>query len=352
MHALRNKLPPALVAVAGTTVAVVERRRAARARAEAHAAGRRGQMLEELGAVVRGLYSSADVRADVCEAARTIGQGIVALLYEPVLGAERLRTTAIAGFTAPHAEVPLRSHSALIQAYRTGRATLLTENVAERVGSKEHWRASGSPESVLYEPVLQGGTPVGVLVVGWRGQVRHDGPQVTVVELLAHEIANVIARGDALAELADIASTDSLTGLPNRRTWDSQLVQASRGRQKFTIAILDLDHFKEYNDSRGHASGDRLFKETASTWREEIRAGDLLARIGGEEFGLLLPGCGAERAAEVVERLRLAVVGESTCSAGFAERRVGESSISVMARADEALYRAKAEGRDRTCTAG
>ena len=87
--------------------------------------------------------------------------------------------------------------------------------------------------------------------------------------------------------------------------------------------MLDLDHFKEFNDTYGHPAGDRLLRETAAAWREELRAGDFVARLGGDEFALLLPNCNAANALEVVERLRQRIPSEQTCSAGIAAHGPG-----------------------------
>ena len=125
-----------------------------------------------------------------------------------------------------------------------------------------------------------------------------------MVALLAHEVAAVISRADALDHLSDEALTDALTGLPNRRAWERQLRQLSAVGQQLAIGMLDLDHFKEFNDTYGHPAGDRLLKETAAAWRDQLRPGDVLARVGGEEFGLLLLDCDAHTASEVVDRLR------------------------------------------------
>jgi diguanylate cyclase (GGDEF)-like protein len=113
--------------------------------------------------------------------------------------------------------------------------------------------------------------------------------------------------------------------------------------------MLDFDHFKEFNDTQGHPAGDRLLRETAAAWREELRAGDLVARLGGDEFALLLPDCNAANALEVVERLRLRIPSEQTCSAGIATCMPGSPPEALMARADTALYEAKTAGRNRTC---
>jgi diguanylate cyclase (GGDEF)-like protein len=340
----------ALLSVAvSSIIGLATQRLVGMARQRAEEARTREWMLQQVSTVMRSLFGSPQVRIDVCEAARTIGDGTVAVLYEPVLGTHMMRSTAVVGLDAEQIEIPIDRPSAVRDAFRTGRGILITEGIEQHVGSRELWEASGSPASVLYEPLLRGSEPIGVLVVGWTDAVQFGSPRVTVVELLAHEAAAVITRADTLTQLSDMAETDPLTGLPNRRAWDVGIAQLLGEGAEFTVAMLDFDHFKQYNDTYGHPAGDRLLKETAALWREQLRSGDLLARLGGEEFGLLLLGCDAVHATEVIERLRGAVYGERTCSAGFAVRQPGESSDAVMKRADEALYEAKAAGRDRTC---
>lgn len=116
-----------------------------------------------------------------------------------------------------------------------------------------------------------------------------------------------------------------------------------------TIAMLDLDNFKRFNDTFGHPAGDRLLKETTAAWRDALRPEDLVARLGGEEFGLLLFDCDLAAAVSVTDRLRDLVTHDQTCSLGMAVRHRDEPLDAVMARADRALYNAKAAGRDRAC---
>jgi diguanylate cyclase (GGDEF)-like protein len=152
-------------------------------------------------------------------------------------------------------------------------------------------------------------------------------------------------------QLSETARTDVLTGLPNRRAWDEglgrELSSAARAGAPTCVAILDLDHFKQFNDTRGHQAGDALLKEAAAAWRGELRPRDFLARYGGEEFALVLPDCTMESAGRVVERLRAATPADQTCSAGIACWDGSESADSLVARADGALYQAKKSGRDR-----
>jgi diguanylate cyclase (GGDEF)-like protein len=158
------------------------------------------------------------------------------------------------------------------------------------------------------------------------------------------------------AELERLASTDTLTGLPNRRVWEDalprELARSVRTGSPVAIAILDLDHFKYYNDTHGHQGGDLLLKEIAAQWPGELRESDLLARYGGEEFALLLPDCGTTDLEPVVEKVRLATPAGVTTSAGAAVWDGIEEAGELVRRADDALYAAKRGGRDRTIVAG
>jgi diguanylate cyclase (GGDEF)-like protein len=115
--------------------------------------------------------------------------------------------------------------------------------------------------------------------------------------------------------------------------------------------MLDLDHFKRYNDQQGHQAGDRLLKRLAGAWSTELRATDILVRYGGEEFALALPGCEIEDAMATVERLRRVIPSGQTCSAGIACWDGEELGSELLDRADRALYEAKRSGRDRTVLA-
>jgi diguanylate cyclase (GGDEF)-like protein len=110
--------------------------------------------------------------------------------------------------------------------------------------------------------------------------------------------------------------------------------------------MIDLDHFKEFNDERGHQAGDRFLKQAAAAWGVELRGTDFLARYGGEEFALALPGCTPEVAIEVAERMRVATPENETCSIGIASWDGVEEVSSLVGRADAALYEAKHRGRN------
>ncbi|HEX6689248.1 MAG TPA: sensor domain-containing diguanylate cyclase [Solirubrobacterales bacterium] len=158
-------------------------------------------------------------------------------------------------------------------------------------------------------------------------------------------------REDLLVEVKVLAGSDALTGLPNRRTLDEQLpremARARRASTPLCLAILDIDHFKAYNDARGHLAGDGMLRDCAEAWDSELRGEDIIVRYGGEEFLVLLPGASLDRAVATVERLRAVTPDGQTCSAGLACWDFIETAEDLLERADVALYAAKEAGRDR-----
>jgi diguanylate cyclase (GGDEF)-like protein/PAS domain S-box-containing protein len=162
-------------------------------------------------------------------------------------------------------------------------------------------------------------------------------------------------REQLLGEVQDLARHDALTGLPNRRALSEllprEMARVRRSRSPLCVAIVDIDHFKVYNDTHGHLSGDDLLREAAIAWDSALRAADEIVRFGGEEFLVLLPDTAMEQACEVVERLREATPRGQTCSAGLAIWDFVESTDDLLSRADKALYLAKAGGRNQLAEA-
>lgn len=140
----------------------------------------------------------------------------------------------------------------------------------------------------------------------------------------------------------ELARTDELTGLPNRRVWDRALPDAMavarRDGMPLAVILLDLNAFKQLNDEHGHHIGDQTLKACAAAWRPELRTADLLARVGGDEFAALLPGCDDLNAARLAERLRGATPHGPGASVGYAVSDGREGKAAVIARADGALY--------------
>ena len=156
---------------------------------------------------------------------------------------------------------------------------------------------------------------------------------------------------DKARQLDAIAHIDALTALPNRRAWDLELYRriasARRHGSPVVVAILDLDHFKRFNDEYGHQGGDELLSDAAALWRDELRPEDLLARYGGEEFGAIFDQSRLADADRIIERLQAVTPLGQTFSAGAAQWNGSESAEDLLARADAALYAAKRAGRNR-----
>lgn len=171
-----------------------------------------------------------------------------------------------------------------------------------------------------------------------------------------------LALRQALAREQLMARTDSLTGLYNRRHFLElalhECAVAERYGMPLAALLLDVDHFKQMNDTAGHQAGDEILRRIAQTVLQSVRKPDIAARYGGEEFILLLPGSRAEQAAVLAERIRESVAADSietqagrlktTVSVGIAAFGEEDTLEGLIWRADSALYRAKESGRNRT----
>lgn len=185
--------------------------------------------------------------------------------------------------------------------------------------------------------------------------------------LLLHYLDVWVRQVDALmvsltreSALARAAATDALTGLPNRRAGEAMIESALAAGKPLALLSIDVDHFKDVNDSHGHEAGDAVLCSLARTLAAHVRSSDTVCRWGGEEFLVVLTGPEADEAVRVAGRLRRAVRDESggwlvpvTVSVGIAWARLGQGTAAdVVRRADAAMYRAKRAGRDRVVVAG
>jgi diguanylate cyclase (GGDEF)-like protein len=172
-------------------------------------------------------------------------------------------------------------------------------------------------------------------------RARHATPDPTLASL-RREIEALTREVRALARRA---LADSLTGLGNRRTWDQQLsrelARARRSNEPLSVALLDLDDFKAFNDAHGHQAGDRLLIGVAAAWGSELRDVDVLCRWGGDEFAVLLPNCRRDPADGVIARLAAATPHQQSCAAGAACWDGWETAQELLARADQALDHSK-----------
>ena len=180
--------------------------------------------------------------------------------------------------------------------------------------------------------------------------------------IVSARVSNILNLQQATRKLELVASTDPLTGAFNRRHLDlvgiNELSRSKRYKSTFTILMLDIDHFKEVNDNYGHDIGDEELIETVAVIKKNIRGEDLLFRLGGEEFAVMLPETPKLAAFDTAERIRIAIsriVIQTpiaplcfTISIGIAENSQEDDNIDViLKRADESLYQAKSSGRNR-----
>ncbi len=299
-------------------------------------------------------------RIAVCNGACAVADAPVAALFEPdPHDPARLVATASAGSELRGMTIALdpEADDGAAHAFTAAEETFVTRDADEdEVTLDRDFMRRARVRSVLWHPVLRDHQPVGLLAIGWRELVAGISLRLqSMIELLGAEAAVAIGRADMLDELERLARTDELTSLPNRRDWEerlpSELARAARAERALCVAMLDLDHFKAYNDRRGHQAGDQLLTAAAAAWLGVLRPYDVLARYGGEEFSLLLPDVDLDDAVALIERLRAATPEGETCSAGVAVWDGEEGAGALVGRADAALYDAKRSGRDRVSVA-
>lgn len=325
-------------------------RKDAEVEAEAHAADL-AALADATAALSRSTVPE-EARLAICRAATRIAGADVAIMFEPEPGGTGLRSTAAEGVESTWESLPFVGHtSGAVRAFTSREPLFISDLEGDGIASRSLGRTG--VVSALWVPIVRGDSALGVIAVGFASLVEELPERVMrAMTPLAAEAAVAIERAQLLNRLARMARTDDLTGLPNRRAWHLELArELARSRREgmpLTIAMVDLDHFKAYNDRHGHQAGDRLLKQAAAAWREALRESDLLARYGGEEFTVALPGCSLEEAEDLIERLRSVTPEGESCSAGLAQWDRSERAEELIDRADQALYLAKQRGRDRT----
>jgi diguanylate cyclase (GGDEF)-like protein/putative nucleotidyltransferase with HDIG domain len=240
--------------------------------------------------------------------------------------------------------------------YRAGETFALADAAAVDTDDARRYAAYGL-RTVIGAPILVGGELWGALTVGSAepDAIRPDSARR--LERFAELIAVAVANAEARRRLAEQATTDPLTGLANHRRFHEELraevARADRHGWPLAIALIDIDHFKQVNDTLGHHAGDELLRAVASGLRAAARSGELVARLGGDEFGAILPGTddrGAEafgaRVRAIVGRNPAVLANDITLSIGVTDRVQAPDADGLVRHADAALYWAKAHGRD------
>ncbi len=239
-------------------------------------------------------------------------------------------------------------------------ATLTFEHNATYSACPHMRLRDGEPFSAVCVPVSVAGRTVGVLHSTGPDHAVVTSEDVHKLEQIADRAGDRIGVLRAFAQSQTQAATDPLTGLLNRRSFETQASRRLRSGRKLAFAYGDLDHFKMLNDRHGHEAGDRALRLFSKVMKESARDGDLVARWGGEEFVVMIDDSNTEAAVGMVERLRenlvLALAGSNsapfTASFGVSDTTMGDDLEELVALADESLLEAKRRGRDRVIAAG
>jgi diguanylate cyclase (GGDEF)-like protein len=304
-----------------------------------------------LSRVGEALAAPEDARPGICAAACEIAGADLAMLLEP-RGRDFVSSASSDPLMGPmqiHARGgrhhPFDSADAYFVA-RAGEHPALSEALVRATGAR----------SALFQPVRREERVPGVLVLIWR-EPREGLPESTanLIRLLAAHAAAAIEQTQLTARLEQLAITDDLTGLPALRVFEEELrreiARARRSEAALAVAVVDLDHLSVFNAHRGDSEGDRLLKETAAVWAAQLREVDMIARLDGGEFGVLLPACELAEGCQVLDRIRASTPRGQTASAGVARWDGFEAVEQLLERARGALAAAKVAGRDTTVAA-
>lgn len=273
-----------------------------------------------------------------------------------VLGLHDRAATILAGM-GETPEEPLRRMDAALRTAWRGRHPVLIRSLDAK---GDPWLRRVLPDAVNVAifPMMADGQPIGALVVERGGLPRVQRRMVVAAEQFASHAALALRNAWLQQRVQHLAERDPLTGACNRRTFERELARhlahSKRSGEPLSLAMFDIDHFKQHNDRFGHQAGDEVLRRTVSALTTSSRSIDTVARYGGEEFAVILPGLGGAEAISAVERLRGAVAAQPgdvpvTASAGVATYPMNARDAESLIRyADEALYESKAQGRDRS----
>jgi diguanylate cyclase (GGDEF)-like protein len=312
----------------------------------------------EWGERSRMIFEALDLAENETEAHGVVERALTAidpdqpveLLLSPPGSRDLLRVAANTSVAAPACPV---EHAHACVAIRRGQTVVFDSSDAINACPKLQGRPGG-PLSAACIPVAVAGQPVGVLHATGPDQHPPDEPSNGQLNTLASQFGNRLGSLRALASSRLEASTDGLTGLPNRRTLEAELATLVERGTDFVLVMADLDAFKRLNDVHGHETGDRALQVVAGVLRDNVRGDDLVVRLGGEEFVLVYPNMSLTTSIEAIERIRDALaralpaarLPDFTCSFGITHSAVGRGPNAILRIADAGLLRAKELGGD------
>ncbi len=279
-------------------------------------------------------------------------------LYEPE--ADQLQVVASCGFEKDTSGDVVQMGEGLMGLSAKIKQPLLVKNYQQWDNRSPRYTALVLEEAVG-APMLSAGVLLGGVMMGSRQPKTFDSASMDLLNLFAQQASLAIHNARLFEQLNDLAVTDTLTGLFNRRHFfyqaEALVVRAQRYGSPLSAVMIDLDHFKEINDTFGHSAGDHVLREVARALSAALRKSDLIGRYGGEEFCVLLPEIDLEEGRAAAERLRQEVfnlqiptlkgTASITASLGVASLNLhGETLDQLLQRADAALYQAKRSGRN------
>ncbi len=328
------------------------------------------EALYQLGQTMTSTFNLQDILTRISQTVSTLlhAQAMSLMLLSP----DGRSLTTVAGYNltdeALQAVEAIRARhdlSPCLVAVREKRSVAIADLSADTVyGPRLQAALERGYRSFLAIPLIAQDRALGCMNLYLTERHEFDADEIQLLSTFASQAAISIENARLFEETRQLAITDELTGLANHRQFYQQLAREVRRAQRYkrplTLLMLDLDRFKQYNDRFGHLAGDQALRETAEVLRRNARDVDILARYGGEEFAIILPETDLERAIIHAERTRVAIAGHAfrgkdsnpqgdlTVSIGAATLTPGIRKIEELVYdADQALYRAKTQGRNR-----
>jgi diguanylate cyclase (GGDEF)-like protein len=343
----------------------------ARATADARVANAVQRVAAGMHETMRDLAGSVEAARQAKPPEQFGGELAASLDADEVAARTLAAVAAIPGVEAAALETPATSASSGLQPDEAARARIeLPHNDNLRaIEASYRYRlddaegASARLRAAVVVPLLADGATIGSLSAFTRTSTRAlTESELEEVERVANRAGPALENARRYAEARALADLDALTGLHNRRyfheTLAREIARAQRYGRRLALVVLDLDDFKAVNDRVGHLSGDAVLAEVSERMRTVVRDADIACRVGGDEFGVILPESSAGEAELLAGRIAEAVAARSIpgagtlrVSAGAAELREGDRPSDLFERADDALYRAKGLGKSRTVLA-
>jgi diguanylate cyclase (GGDEF)-like protein len=299
-----------------------------------------------LGRVARSLTHAEDPLTDLCAAAnRLLGSDVCALALP---GGDDIGVlVSVVGPGAEAGEIAAEGEawSTLAAAIADGERVFARSAAGHTVVPQELAGRLGSA-SILIEPIIGGGTLMGALVFGFGApHADPDQREAAVLRALAAEAANALDRHMLLETMAGVARVDPVTGLPNLDAWNERLVEelagARRRGETLSVILVGIDHFDAYAQSYGEDGANELLRTLAAAWRAPLRTNDVVARIGVDEFAILLPACEGDDAEKICAGLHEAAAGLATFGASVAVWDGRADAATLMAVATDVLAEAR-----------